>query len=86
MVEAAEPLQPLFAPQEFKPNKVDYFEGALQLLFYKLCMKMIDHSSRSTWGMVLPDPDYGSENVIQPHKNRDALQLLFFKVFTKSNG
>jgi len=48
MVEAAEPLQPLFAPQEFKPNKVDYFEGALQLLFYKLCMKMIDHSSRST--------------------------------------
>jgi hypothetical protein len=32
------------------PNQVDYWEGTLQLLFYKLCMKMIDHGSRSTWG------------------------------------
>ncbi len=39
--------------RRLQPNKVDYWEGALQLLFYKLCVKMIDHSSRSTWGPVL---------------------------------
>ena len=33
-----------------RPNQVDYWEGMLQLLFYKLCLKMIDHGSRSTWG------------------------------------
>ena len=33
-----------------RPNQVDYWEGTLQLLFYKLCLKMTDHGSRSTWG------------------------------------
>ncbi len=33
-----------------KPDQVDYWVGALQLLFYKCYLKMIDHSSRSTWG------------------------------------
>ncbi len=32
-----------------RPDKVDYWEGALQLLFYKLCLKMIDHGSRRKW-------------------------------------
>jgi len=36
--------------RRLRPGQVDYFEGALQLLFNKLCLKMIDHGSRSTWG------------------------------------
>jgi hypothetical protein len=35
---------------------------------------------------VLPDPDYGSENVICSPQNRGALKLLFYKVFTKLNS
>jgi hypothetical protein len=38
---------------------------------------------------ILPDLDYRYKNVIcptPPHYNRDALQLSFNKVFTKSNG
>ncbi len=31
------------------PDQVDYWEGVLHLLFNKLCLKMIDHGSRSTW-------------------------------------
>ncbi len=61
IVEAIEPPQPLFEPPDpmirvksksrwLKPDEVDYWEGALQCLFYKLCLNMIDHSSRSTWG------------------------------------
>ena len=53
--------RPLFRPPDpwfrvrarsrrLRPGQVDYFEGALQLLFNKLCLKMIDHGSRSTWG------------------------------------
>jgi hypothetical protein len=37
--------------RRYGPNRVDYWEGALQLLFNKLCLKMIDHGSRSTWGL-----------------------------------
>jgi hypothetical protein len=33
-----------------RPDLVNNWKGALKLLFYKLCLKMIDHSSRSTWG------------------------------------
>jgi len=36
--------------RRLKLDQVDYWEGALQLLFYKLCLKMIDHRSRRTWG------------------------------------
>jgi hypothetical protein len=32
-----------------KPDALHYWKGALQLLFYKLYLKMIDHGSRSTW-------------------------------------
>jgi hypothetical protein len=33
-----------------RPNHVDYREGTLYLLFNRLCLKMIDHGPRSTWG------------------------------------
>jgi len=33
-----------------RPDQINYWEGALQLLFYKRCLKMIDHGSRSTRG------------------------------------
>ncbi len=60
-VEAIEPPQPPFGPpypqirvksksRWLKPDQVNYWEGALQLLLYKLCLKMIDHSSRSKLG------------------------------------
>jgi hypothetical protein len=32
------------------PDQVDSWEGALQVWFIKLWLKMIDHGSRSTWG------------------------------------
>jgi hypothetical protein len=50
-----------------RPDSVNYWEGALQLLFYIFCLKKIDHGSRTKWGQVLLDPDYGSENVINLH-------------------
>jgi hypothetical protein len=36
--------------RRLKPKKVDDWEGAQLLWFYKLYLKMINHSSRSTWG------------------------------------
>jgi hypothetical protein len=36
-------------------------------LFYKLCLKMIDYSSRSTWGPGPSGSRLGSKNVICPH-------------------
>jgi hypothetical protein len=33
-----------------KPDIVDYWKDALPLLSHKLCLKMIDHLSRSTQG------------------------------------
>jgi hypothetical protein len=67
-------------------DQVDFWVGALQLLFYKLCLKMIDHSSRNTWG---PGPSryrLGTQKCDLPPQKRDNLQLLFYKVHTKSNG
>jgi len=58
-VEAAESLQPYLPNPKIRvkatcrrlnPDKVDYLEGALQLLVYELCLKIIDHISGSTWG------------------------------------
>ena len=73
MLESAEPPQPPLGPHDpqirvksrsrrLKPDQVDYWEGALQLLFYKLCLKMIEHGSRSTWG---PGPPSRSRLWIQ---------------------
>ncbi len=61
IVEAVDALQTLFrAPgpwfrvrarsRRSRTDQVDYWEGALQHLCNKLCLKMIDHGSRSTWG------------------------------------
>ncbi len=48
---ALEPLDPRFRvmakAMRVRPDQVDYRESALQLLFYKLCLKMIDHISRA---------------------------------------
>jgi hypothetical protein len=60
-VEAVDALQTLFRTpgpwfkvrarsRRSRPDQVDYWEGALQLLCNKLYLKMIDHGSRSTWG------------------------------------
>ena len=61
-VEAVDALQNLFRPppdswlrvmarsRRSITAKVCYWEGALQLWFNKICLKMIDHGSRSTWG------------------------------------
>ena len=48
------PLDPWFRvrarSRRSRPGQVDYWDGALQLLCNKLCLKMTDHGSRSTWG------------------------------------
>ena len=33
-----------------RSDQVDYWEGLLHLLYNKICLKTIDHGSRSTWG------------------------------------
>jgi hypothetical protein len=59
--EAVDSLQTLFrAPHPWfrvkarsrrsRPDHIDYWEGVLHLLYNKICLKMIDHGSRSTWG------------------------------------
>jgi hypothetical protein len=61
MIEAADAPQTMFrAPdpwfrvwarlRRYRCDQVDYCEGALPLLLNKLCLKMINHGSRSTWG------------------------------------
>jgi hypothetical protein len=61
IVEAAEPPQSFFGHHYFwfkvrarsrrsRPDQVYYWEGALQLLYKKLSLKIIDHGSRSKWG------------------------------------
>jgi hypothetical protein len=60
-VEAEDSLQTLFRAlypwfrvkarcRRSRPDKVDYWEGVLHLLYNKICLKTIDHGSRSTWG------------------------------------
>ena len=48
------PLDPWFRvrarSRRSRPGQVYCWEGALQLLFNKLCLKIIDHGCRSTWG------------------------------------
>ncbi len=60
------PPDPLFRvrarSRRLRPGQVDYFEGALKLLFNKLCLKMIDHGSRSTWGPGPSRSGLGSQN------------------------
>jgi len=62
------------------PDKVCYWEGALQLWFTKLCQKMIDHGSRSTRG---PGPSrsryYGPKNMICSTKAGLAYNFCLIK-------
>ncbi len=71
-VEAVDFLQTLFRAldpwfrvnarsRRSRPDQVDDWEGVLHILYIKICLKMIDHGSRST--QVLPDPDYGPKNM-----------------------
>jgi len=77
MVEAAEPPQSHFGPhypwfwvrarsRRSRPDQVDYWEGALQLLYNKLSLKMIDHGSRSTWGPGPSRSGLGSQKYDRP--------------------
>ncbi len=67
--------------RRFKPDDVDYWEGALQCLFYKLCLKMIEHSSKSTWGPVLPDPDFWVQRYVMPPTKSWMLYNFCFASF-----
>ncbi len=60
-VEAEDSLQTLFRAldpwfrvkarcRRSRPDQVDYWEGVVQLLYNKICLKTIDHGSRSTLG------------------------------------
>jgi hypothetical protein len=91
MVEVAEILQPNFAPpypqirvktksRRLKPDKVDYWEGALQLLFYKLCLKMIGHSSRSTWGTGPSRSRFWVQKFVMPTKSWMFYHFCFVNV------
>jgi hypothetical protein len=95
-VEAAEPLPPHFGhpdPQirvkaksrRLRPDQVDYWEGALKLGFYKLCLKMIDHSSRSAWGTGPSRSRFWVQKFVMP-QIMEALSLLFCKCFAKLHG
>ncbi len=43
--------------RQLKTDQVDYWEGALQLLFYKLCLKMIDYGSGRTQSFWIKNTD-----------------------------
>jgi hypothetical protein len=49
-----------------RPDQVDYWEGALQLLCNKRCLKMIDHGSRNTWGPGPSRSGLGSQKYDPP--------------------
>jgi hypothetical protein len=60
-VEAVDSLQTLFRTPDLwfrvkarcrrsRPDQVNYWEGVLHLLYYKICLKTINHGYRSTWG------------------------------------
>jgi len=51
--------------RRLKPDQVDYWEGALQLLFYNLFLK-VTTASEVHEAQVLPDPDCGSKNLLCP--------------------
>ncbi len=48
-------------------------------MFYNLCLKMIDHGSRSTWAQVLLDPDYMPNMCFTPTKTLVCYIFGFIK-------
>jgi hypothetical protein len=76
-VEAVDSLQTLFrAPDRWfrvkarcrrsRPDQVDYWEGVLHLLYNKICLKMIGHGSRSTWGPGPSGSGFRAQNYDPP--------------------
>ena len=99
MLEAVKPPDLILGPPDprfrvrskarrLRPDQVNYWEGALQLLFNKLCLKIIDHGSRSTWG---PGPSRSGRVKVRSRRSRPdqvdywegPLQLLFNKLCLK---
>jgi hypothetical protein len=70
----------LLATWDDKLDPVDYLEGALRFCFYKLCVKIIDFGSRSTW---TPGPSVSSLWVqicdVPPLKTRVFCNFCFIK-------
>ncbi len=67
-----------------KHDILNYLEVVLKLLFYKFCMKMIDHSCRSDVAHVLKNPDYGSGFMILPLKEKVSTTFVVIKFSSNS--
>jgi hypothetical protein len=71
-----------------RPDQVDYCKVVLQLLFNKICLKIIDHSSKSTWG---PGPSRSSRVKARSRRSRPdkvdycegVLHLVYNKICLK---
>ncbi len=71
-------------PRRSVTAKVCYWEGALQLWFNKICLKMIDRGSWSTWG---PGPSRSSlwaQNYNLPPTKTDLPYNFYFLKFLPS--
>jgi hypothetical protein len=85
-VEAVDAPQNLFMARSRRsiPDKVCYWEGALQLWFNKLCQKMINHGSRSTRG---PGPSrsglWAQKYDLPPLKWSFPTTFVFIKVLPR---
>jgi hypothetical protein len=90
-------LTPLWAPltlglgSGLKLGSLDLTKSTIGKVFYNFCSinfawKWLTSALEVHGAWVLPGSDYGSKNVICTHSNKDPLQVLFQKVFTKSNG
>jgi hypothetical protein len=90
-VEAADSLQTLFrAPDPWirvkarsrrsRPDQVDYWEGVLHLFYNKICLKIIDHGSRSTWGPGPSGSRFRPKNMIHPPKTDLPYNFCFIKI------
>ena len=86
------PPDPLFRVKarfrRSRPDQGDYCEGVLLILYNKICMKIIDHGSRSTWG---PGPSRSGRVKARSRRSRPdqvdywegVLHLLYNKICLK---
>jgi hypothetical protein len=71
-----------------RPDQVDNCEGVLHLLYNKICLKIIDHGSKSTWG---PGPSRSGRVKARSTRSRPdqvdywegVLHLLYYKICLK---
>ncbi len=71
-----------------RPDQVDYCEGVLHLLYNKICLKIIDHAYKSTWG---PGPSRSGRVKARSRRSRPdqvdywegVLHLLYNKICLK---